>query len=138
MVVGQYSNNIHFRVERTTELEKLKKTYSELVLDPINPLRFPFNGMRINDEETPKSSEMELDDVIEVYQEQIRERADEPGTEYFKLKFVRQDLNEIHLRVKMTTRVGNTIRRNFHLNWKYSDVVPFWGWQHSMRDLMIF
>ena len=32
--------------------------------------RFLFDGRRINDDETPKSLEMEQDDVIEVYQEQ--------------------------------------------------------------------
>ena len=49
---------------------KLKKSYSERVGAPIASLRFLFDGKRINDEETPKSLEMEQDDVIEVYQEQ--------------------------------------------------------------------
>lgn len=37
----------------------------------VNTLRFLFDGRRINDEDTPKSLEMEEDDVIEVYQEQV-------------------------------------------------------------------
>jgi len=49
---------------------KLKKSYSERVGAPIASLRFLFDGKRINDDETPKSLEMEQDDVIEVYQEQ--------------------------------------------------------------------
>ena len=53
------------------------------------------DGKRINDDETPKSLEMEQDDVIEVYQE-----------EYIKLKVVGQDSNEIYFRVKMTTAMG--------------------------------
>merc|ERR1711881_445671 len=69
-VVGQDSNEIHFRVKMTTAMGKLKKSYSERVGVPINSLRFLFDGKRINDEETPKSMEMEQDDVIEVYQEQ--------------------------------------------------------------------
>merc|ERR1719322_459587 len=69
-VVGQDSNEIHFRVKMTTQMGKLKKSYSERVGAPIASLRFLFDGKRINDDETPKSLEMEQDDVIEVYQEQ--------------------------------------------------------------------
>ena len=69
-VVGQDSNEIHFRVKMTTQMGKLKKSYSERVGVPISSLRFLFDGRRINDDETPKALEMEQDDVIEVYQEQ--------------------------------------------------------------------
>nr|CAD7446506.1 unnamed protein product [Timema bartmani]CAD7460442.1 unnamed protein product [Timema tahoe] len=64
------SNEIHFRVKMTTQMGKLKKSYSERVGVPVTSLRFLFDGRRINDEETPKQLEMENDDVIEVYQEQ--------------------------------------------------------------------
>lgn len=33
----------------------------------VNALRFLFDGRRVNDDDTPKSLEMEEDDVIEVY-----------------------------------------------------------------------
>jgi small ubiquitin-related modifier len=69
-VVGQDSNEIHFRVKQTTQMGKVKKSYSERVRVPITSLRFLFDGRRINDDETPKALEMEQDDVIEVYQEQ--------------------------------------------------------------------
>merc|ERR1712113_22307 len=69
-VVGQDSNEIHFRVKQTTQMGKLKKSYAERVGVPITSLRFLFYGRRINDDETPKALEMEQDDVIEVYQEQ--------------------------------------------------------------------
>ena len=104
--MGQDSNEIHFRVKMTTAMGKLKKSYSERVGAPIASLRFLFDGKRINDEETPKSLEMEQDDVIEVYQEQTGGGADEGETEYIKLKVVGQDSNEIHFRVKMTTAMG--------------------------------
>jgi small ubiquitin-related modifier len=81
-VVGQDSNEIHFRVKQTTQMGKLKKSYSERVGGlastddaphhqvgvPVTSLRFLFDGRRINDDETPKALEMEQDDVIEVYQ----------------------------------------------------------------------
>ncbi len=54
----------------TTQMGKLKKSYSERVGVPVSSLRFLFDGRRINDDETPKQLEMEQDDVIEVYQEQ--------------------------------------------------------------------
>ncbi|XP_014472672.1 PREDICTED: small ubiquitin-related modifier-like isoform X2 [Dinoponera quadriceps] len=66
----QDSNEIHFRVKMTTQMGKLKKSYSDRVGVPMTSLRFLFDGKRINDDETPKQLEMENDDVIEVYQEQ--------------------------------------------------------------------
>ena len=63
---GQDSNEIHFRVKQTTQMGKLKKSYSERVGVPVTSLRFLFDGRRINDDETPKALEMEQDDVIEV------------------------------------------------------------------------
>merc|ERR1711979_101265 len=69
-VVGQDANEIHFRVKMSTQMGKLKKSYSERVGVPVSSLRFLFDGRRINDDETPKQLEMEQDDVIEVYQEQ--------------------------------------------------------------------
>ena len=39
-VVGQDSNEIHFRVKMTTQMGKLKKSYSERVGVPVNSLRF--------------------------------------------------------------------------------------------------
>merc|ERR1711990_1235301 len=69
-VVGQDNSEIHFKVKFSTQMGKLKKSYSERQGVPVNSLRFLFDGKRINDDETPKALEMENDDVIEVYQEQ--------------------------------------------------------------------
>ncbi len=48
-----------FRVKMTTQMGKLKKSYSERVGVPVSSLRFLFDGRRINDDETPKQLEME-------------------------------------------------------------------------------
>jgi len=69
-VVGQDSNEVHFRVKFGTSMGKLKKSYAERTGVAVSTLRFLFDGRRINDDDTPKSLEMEEDDVIEVYQEQ--------------------------------------------------------------------
>ncbi|KAI1722317.1 ubiquitin-2 like rad60 SUMO-like domain-containing protein [Ditylenchus destructor] len=74
-VVGQDSNEVHFRVKFGTSMGKLKKSYAERTGVSVNTLRFLFDGRRINDEDTPKSLEMEEDDVIEVYQEQVGGRS---------------------------------------------------------------
>ena len=86
-VVGQDSNEIHFRVKQTTQMGKLKKSYSERVGVPVTSLRFLFDGRRINDDETPKALEMEQDDVIEVYQEQTGGAEDPVDGEIGNLHF---------------------------------------------------
>ncbi len=70
-VVGQDNTEVHFKVKFTTNMGKLKKSYSDRQGVPVNSLRFLFDGRRISDEETPKQLEMENDDTIEVYQEQV-------------------------------------------------------------------
>ena len=42
-VVGQDSNEIHFRVKQTTQMGKLKKSYSERVGVPVTSLRWVFS-----------------------------------------------------------------------------------------------
>ena len=70
-VVGQDNSEVHFKVKYTTNLGKLKKSYSDRQGVSVAALRFLFDGKRINDEDTPKSLEMEDGDSIEVYQEQV-------------------------------------------------------------------
>ncbi|CAJ0961290.1 unnamed protein product, partial [Mesorhabditis belari] len=70
-VVGQDANEVHFRVKYGTSMGKLKKSYADRTGVNVNSLRFLFDGRRINDDDTPKSLEMEEDDVIEVYAEQL-------------------------------------------------------------------
>ncbi|CAD6184484.1 unnamed protein product [Caenorhabditis auriculariae] len=70
-VVGQDSNEVHFRVKFGTSMGKLKKSYADRTGVAVSSLRFLFDGRRINDDDTPKTLEMEDDDVIEVYQEQL-------------------------------------------------------------------
>ncbi len=50
---------------------KIKKFYSERQGVPVSSLRLLFDGRRIFDHETPRQLEMENDDTIEVFQEQI-------------------------------------------------------------------
>ena len=107
-VVGQDSNEIHFRVKQTTQMGKLKKSYSERVGVPITSLRFLFDGRRINDDETPKALEMEQDDVIEVYQEQTGGGEDENIT--LKIKGIVS--TEMTFKVKPSMTINN-VKKSF-------------------------
>ena len=69
-VVGQDTNELHFRVKKSTAFAKLKKSYSDRIGVPLTSLRFLFDGRRIDDNDTPSSLDMEEEDVIEVFQEQ--------------------------------------------------------------------
>lgn len=60
------SHEVHFRVKLGTPMAKLKRSYADRIGVNVNALRFLFDGRRINDNDTPKSLEMEEDDVIEV------------------------------------------------------------------------
>ncbi|CAF1108861.1 unnamed protein product [Didymodactylos carnosus] len=70
-VVGQDNSEVHFKVKMTTSMGKLKKSYAERQGVSVQTLRFLFDGKRINDDETPKLLDMEDNDVIDVYQEQV-------------------------------------------------------------------
>jgi len=70
-VVGQDNSEVHFKVKMTTNMGKLKKSYAERQGVGVTTLRFLFDGKRISDDETPKALDMEDNDVIEVYQEQV-------------------------------------------------------------------
>merc|ERR1712002_566409 len=107
-VVGQDSNEIHFRVKQTTQMGKLKKSYSERVGVPVTSLRFLFDGRRINDDETPKALEMEQDDVIEVYQEQTGGSDDDPIT--LKIKGIVS--TEMTFKVKPNMAINN-VKKSF-------------------------
>jgi small ubiquitin-related modifier len=69
-VLNQEGNEIHYRLKMFSNLEKLKKSYSEQIGVPCSSLRFVFDGKRLSDTDTPNSLEMEDGDLIEVYQEQ--------------------------------------------------------------------
>ncbi|VDM07910.1 unnamed protein product [Wuchereria bancrofti] len=74
-VVGQDSNEVHFRVKFGTSMGKLKKSYADRMGVDVGSLRFLFDGRRINDEDTPKTLEIEEDDIIEVSEFHVDSKA---------------------------------------------------------------
>ena len=54
-------------MKKTAKMERLKITYSQRIGIYVLSLRFCFNGVRIMDDETLETLEMEQDDVIDVF-----------------------------------------------------------------------
>ena len=65
--VGQDLRKIRFCMKQTTNMKKVKNHYSEWVGVPMTSLVFLFDGCQINDDDTPKTLEMDEFDVIQVF-----------------------------------------------------------------------
>ena len=70
-VVGLDSDEVHYRIGKTTEIGWLKNSHCNKMGLPPSSFRFLFDGRRMNDSHTPISLDMENDDVIEVYQAHV-------------------------------------------------------------------
>ncbi|KAF2479132.1 ubiquitin-related domain-containing protein [Neohortaea acidophila] len=64
-------NELAFRLKPNTPLSKVMESYSSRTSRDRRTLRFLFEGVRVTDESTPASLEMEDNDMIEVYMEQL-------------------------------------------------------------------
>jgi len=69
-VVGQAGDVIAFKIKRNTPFRKLIHAYCDRSKVAQNTMRFTFDGSRINDNDTPKSMDMEDGDTIEVFTQQ--------------------------------------------------------------------
>ena len=58
---------IHFNVKLTTQLGKLKNSWSERMGIQLSRLRFVFQSKHINDDDTPETLKMKDGDIIEVF-----------------------------------------------------------------------
>jgi len=115
----QESVEIHFRVKQTTQMGKLKRSYSERIGVPMSSLRFLYDGRRISDEATPGTLEMESGDYIEVYNElgvnfqdqeipEILEAVDSALIEVFDQELA-LDLETVQQGGQLVTREGHQI-----------------------------
>ena len=60
-----------FKVRKTIRMKRIMDQYAERSGRSRPALRFLIDGVRVNDEDTPETLEMEDGDVVEVHQEQI-------------------------------------------------------------------
>jgi small ubiquitin-related modifier len=70
-VVGQDQNEVYFKIKRQTPLKKLMDAYCERQGKDPRHIRFMFDGERINENDTPEKLEMEDNDTIDVFIQQV-------------------------------------------------------------------
>ncbi|KAI8048056.1 ubiquitin-related domain-containing protein [Gilbertella persicaria] len=70
-VVGSDSNEVFFKIKRTTQLRKLMDAYCERQGKQPGSVRFLYDGTRVLPQDTPNDLDMEDGDSIDVMVEQI-------------------------------------------------------------------
>ena len=66
----QNNNEVVFKIRKHTRLQKLMDAYCQRQSLNRGSVRFLFDGNRVNDDDTPRTLEMEDGDVIDVLVEQ--------------------------------------------------------------------
>jgi small ubiquitin-related modifier len=69
-MVGQDSQELHFKIKRITKFAKIKKSYCNRKGLKSGLLRFLYEGHRVQDSHTPDYLNMKDGDVIDVFAEQ--------------------------------------------------------------------
>ncbi|KAG4442861.1 hypothetical protein IFR05_001657 [Cadophora sp. M221] len=111
-VIDQSSQEICFKIKRSTQLKKVMNAYCQRQGLDMKAVRFLFDGERLQEDDTPTSREMEEDDVIEVFLEQLGGATDqevegsgEPKPEPQKISIKVKDSrgDEVEFKCKSTT-----------------------------------
>ncbi|PHH76353.1 hypothetical protein CDD82_4035 [Ophiocordyceps australis] len=69
--VTDSSNEIFFKIKRSTKLEKLMNAFCERQGKAMASVRFLFDGTRVQPTDTPDALDMADGDTLEVHQEQV-------------------------------------------------------------------
>ncbi|KAJ7226674.1 small ubiquitin-related modifier [Mycena pura] len=70
-VVSSTGEEVFFKIKQSTKLIKLQSAYASKVGKDVNSIRFLYDGVRINDDDTPATLDMEDNDTIDVMVEQV-------------------------------------------------------------------
>uniref|UniRef100_G1SAI6 Small ubiquitin-related modifier n=1 Tax=Nomascus leucogenys TaxID=61853 RepID=G1SAI6_NOMLE len=70
-VVGQDGSVVQFKIKRHTPLSKLIKAYCERQGLSMRQIRFQFDGQPLNERDTAAQLEMETEDTVDVFQQQV-------------------------------------------------------------------
>ncbi|KAF8633118.1 hypothetical protein AX15_001499 [Amanita polypyramis BW_CC] len=70
-VVTSTGDEVYFKIKRSTKLSKLQGAYANKVGKDVGSIRFLYDGVRIQDDDTPASLDMEDGDTIDVMVEQV-------------------------------------------------------------------
>ncbi|KAH3899580.1 probable Ubiquitin-like protein SMT3 [Saccharomycodes ludwigii] len=69
--VSDGSSEIFFKIKRTTQLKRLMEAFAKRQGKDVSSLKFLYDGVRIMADHTPEDLDMEDNDMIEVYREQL-------------------------------------------------------------------
>lgn len=69
--VSDGSSEIFFKIKRTTPLKRLMDAFAKRQGRDMDSLRFLYDGVRIQPDQTPDDLDMEDNDIIEAHREQI-------------------------------------------------------------------
>ena len=69
--VSDGSSEIFFKIKRTTPLRRLMEAFAKRQGKEMDSLRFLYDGIRIQADQTPEDLDMEDNDIIEAHREQI-------------------------------------------------------------------
>ena len=64
-MASQDGSEVYFKIKRTTPLKKLMDAYIERLGISATSIRFLYDGERLRGEQSPKTLEMEDNDVID-------------------------------------------------------------------------
>ncbi|KAF8329800.1 ubiquitin-related domain-containing protein, partial [Cantharellus anzutake] len=70
-VTSSTGEEIFFKIKRSTKLVKLQNAYANKVGKDVSGIRFLYDGVRINDGDTPTSLGMDDNDRIDVMVERM-------------------------------------------------------------------
>ena len=79
--VSDGSSEIFFKIKKTTPLRRLMEAFAKRQGKEMDSLRFLYDGIRIQADQTPEDLDMEDNDIIEAHREQIGGAA---GTSLYK------------------------------------------------------
>lgn len=110
-VQNERQDEFHFKVESTALMKKVMDAYCKLQFQDRDVLRFVFDGIRIQDQDTPNLLNMEEGDIIDVWTE-LRGGVGTPEPEapkalgevkHINIRVKDQDSNEVRFKIKSTT-----------------------------------
>nr|6Q2S_A Chain A, Ubiquitin-like protein SMT3,Artemin [Saccharomyces cerevisiae]6Q2S_B Chain B, Ubiquitin-like protein SMT3,Artemin [Saccharomyces cerevisiae] len=78
--VSDGSSEIFFKIKKTTPLRRLMEAFAKRQGKEMDSLRFLYDGIRIQADQTPEDLDMEDNDIIEAHREQIGGSAGGPGS----------------------------------------------------------
>ncbi|KAF9523326.1 ubiquitin-like protein [Crepidotus variabilis] len=70
-VATSNGDEVFFKIKRSTKLSKLQGAYANKVGKDVGSIRFLYDGVRVNEDDTPHTLDMEDNDTIDVMVEQV-------------------------------------------------------------------